>query len=220
MLNLFFPKYCNGCGAKLLKNETILCATCRHKLPLACFHRFQDETMKNIFYGRFPIENATALIQFQKQGITQQIMHNLKYRGQEGIAVFFGKWLGAELSQLEAFRQIEMVVPVPLHKQRLKKRGYNQVSGFGREIAKSLSVPFREDILLKVSQTDSQVFKKRASRFDAEGIFTLAKPEAIFQKHLLLVDDIVTTGATLERCAAVLLKETHAKLSVATIAIA
>ena len=113
-----------------------------------------------------------------------------------------------------------MVIPVPLHKQKLKKRGYNQVSGFGREIAAALNVPFREDLLLKVSKTHSQVFKKRFTRFAVDEIFTVHTPNVLANKHILLVDDIVTTGATLENCAQQLLKSDNVTLSVATIAIA
>ncbi|HAT67346.1 MAG TPA: amidophosphoribosyltransferase [Flavobacteriaceae bacterium] len=220
MLNLLFPKICNSCKNKLLEGEEIICTRCRHQLPLACFHRTNNDAMKNIFYGRFPLENATALVMFQKKGSTQEILHNLKYRGQKEISTFFGKWLGTELAQNDLYKSIDLVIPVPLHKKRLKKRGYNQVTGFGKEIASCLNIPFREDILLKVSQTDSQVFKKRITRFASEEIFTLSKPEQITNKHILLVDDIVTTGATIENCAQQLLKNTHAKLSIATMAIA
>ncbi|MEZ4858523.1 MAG: phosphoribosyltransferase family protein [Flavobacteriaceae bacterium] len=176
--------------------------------------------MKNIFYGRFPLENATALVMFQKKGSTQEILHNLKYRGQKEIATFFGKWLGAELAQHPNYKEIDMVIPVPLHKRKLKKRGYNQVTGFGIEIAKSLDVPFREDLLVKVSQTETQVFKKRLSRFETDEVFALKNAESIINKHILLVDDIVTTGATLEKCATQLLKNKDVKLSIATMAIA
>ena len=220
MLNLLFPKVCGGCRSPLLKTETIICTQCRHSLPIACHHRTSNNAMKNVFYGRFPLEQATALLQFQKRGITQQLLHNLKYRGQYKISNFFGKWLGTELSENENYRSIDMVIPVPLHKQKMKKRGYNQVSGFGQEIALALKVPFREDVLIKVSKTHSQVFKKRLTRFVAEEIFTITKPEVISNKHILLVDDIVTTGATLENCAQQLLKSPQVKLSIATIAIA
>ena len=220
MLNLLFPKVCGGCRSPLLKTETIICTQCRHSLPIACHHRNSNNAMKNVFYGRFPLEQATALLQFQKRGITQQLLHNLKYRGQYKISNFFGKWLGTELSENENYRSIDMVIPVPLHKQKMKKRGYNQVSGFGKEIAAALKIPFREDVLIKVSKTHSQVFKKRMTRFDAEEIFTITMSEVISNKHILLVDDIVTTGATLENCAQQLLKSPGVKLSVATIAIA
>ncbi|MEZ4779933.1 MAG: phosphoribosyltransferase family protein [Flavobacteriaceae bacterium] len=176
--------------------------------------------MKNIFYGRVPVENATALVLFQKKGITQEMLHNLKYRNQKEISNFFGKWLGGELAQHPNYQTIDMVIPVPLHKKRLKKRGYNQVSGFGKEISNCLEIPFIEDLLVKVSQTDSQVFKKRLLRFESEEVFKVIHPEILANKHVLLVDDIVTTGATIEKCAQQILKDTNAKLSVATMAIA
>lgn len=220
MLNLLFPKVCNGCKSVLLASENILCTHCIHSLPIACHHRTGSEDMKSIFYGKFPISEATAIIKFQKRGITQELLHNLKYRGQQQISSFFGKWLGAELSEIPHFQSIDLVIPVPLHKQKLKKRGYNQVEGFGVEIAKKLAVPYHDDILIKISKTKSQVFKQRFTRFQSEEIFTLNKPHLIENKHILLVDDIVTTGATLENCALQLLKNTKAKISLATIAIA
>ena len=220
MLNLLFPRVCNGCSKVLLKAEKTLCTSCIHSLPLVCHHRTGNESMKSLFYGKFPLEKATAIIQFQKRGITQELLHNLKYRKQKEISAFFGKWLGAELSENQEYQQIDMVIPVPLHKQKLKKRGFNQVEGFGKEIAKALGVSYHDDILIKISKTTSQVFKKRFTRFDSEEIFTLQKEQLIHKKHILLVDDIVTTGATLENCALQLLKNTEAKISLATIAIA
>ena len=220
MLNLLFPKVCNGCRSVLLASEKILCTQCIHSLPIACHHRTGSKAMKSIFYGKIPVLEATAIIKFQKRGITQELLHNLKYRGQKQISSFFGKWLGAELSEIPHYQTIDMVIPVPLHKQKLKKRGYNQVEGFGVEIAKILDVPYYDDILIKISKTKSQVFKQRFTRFQSEEIFSLNKPQLIANKHILLVDDIVTTGATLENCALQLLKNTQAKLSLATIAIA
>ena len=220
MLNILFPKVCNGCQEVLLKEEKTLCTQCIHALPLACHHRTGNEAMKKIFYGRCQIESATALLQFQKKGLTQHILHNLKYKGQEEISAFFGQWLGAELAEIPRYQQIELVIPVPLHKQRLKKRGYNQVAGFGKEIAKSLHVPYRDDVLIKITKTNSQVFKKRFTRFGVDEQFTVQQLDAIHNKHILLVDDIVTTGATLENCTLRLLKNTDAKVSLATIAIA
>lgn len=220
MLNVLFPKFCNGCRSRLVKQESILCMQCRHDLPLACFHRSNDNTLKNLFYGRVDLEQATALIHFQKKGITQELMHNLKYRGQKDISNFFGKWLGAELKQYPQFHSITQVIPVPLHAKKLKKRGYNQVTGFGREIADQLGVPFREDILRKISQNASQVFKKRWGRFEGDELFTIQDKAALKDQHVLLVDDIVTTGATIEKCALKILEGENVKLSVATIAIA
>jgi ComF family protein len=218
MLNLLFPKICFGCKSPISKGQEILCAECIHSLPLASFHKTGSEMLKNKFYGRFLLQNATTLLTFQKRGITQELMHNLKYRGQKEISSFFGKWLGAELAEIEVYRQIDLVIPVPLHKQKLKKRGYNQVEGFGKEIASALNIPYNDTILIKVSKTGSQVFKTRILRFETEEVFIAQNLEEINNMHILLVDDIITTGATLEKCAIQLLKAENVRISIATIA--
>lgn len=177
--------------------------------------------MAEIFYGKCSVVQATALLKFQKRGITQELLHNLKYRGHQQISSFFGAWLGAELAETKSYQSIDMVVPVPLHKQRQKKRGYNQVEGFGKEIAKALQIPYRDDVLIKTSKTGTQVFKQRFTRFQnqEEAVFSMYKPKELIAKHILLVDDIVTTGATLENCMQVLQNNTDVMISIATIAI-
>lgn len=218
MLNLLFPRVCTGCSEMLSDGEKLLCVECRHRIPLANFHNVENDVLKNKFYGRFPVVNATALIQFQKRGLTQELLHCLKYRGQKELSSFFGEWLGAELADNPNYREVDMVIPVPLHKQKLKKRGYNQVEGFGKELAKALEVSYRDDILVKVSKTGSQVLKTRILRFETEEVFFNQKIEDVKDQHILLVDDIITTGATLEKCAMQLLKGENVKISIATIA--
>tara|TARA_R110002049_G_scaffold80597_6_gene205019 strand:- start:60 stop:734 length:675 start_codon:yes stop_codon:yes gene_type:complete len=223
MLNLLFPKVCNGCKAILIKSENVICTKCIHNLPLICHHRTGNQAMKDVFYGRFHVQNATSLLQFQKKGITQEIMHNLKYRGRKEISYFFGKWLGEELKTIDDYHEIDVVIPVPLHKKKMKTRGYNQVEGFGREIAKALNIPYYDDVLIKITNTNSQVFKRRLTRFtSSEGnteVFSVVNSEKINDKHILIVDDIVTTGATFEKCATQLLKNSNIRISVATIAL-
>ncbi len=220
MLNLLFPKVCVCCKEQLFTGEEVICSQCIHSLPIAAFHRTGNNLLKDKFYGRFLVNEATALVYFQKRGVTQELLHNLKYRGKKEISNFFGKWLGAELAESEAYKNIEMVIPVPLHKQKLKKRGYNQVEGFGKEIASALNIPYRDDILVKISKSGSQVFKTRVLRFETEEMFSIQNLDEIKNKHVLLVDDIITTGATLEKCALQLLKAENVTISIATIAIA
>lgn len=220
MLNVLFPKGCAGCRNKLLPSENLLCTSCRHALPLICHHRNGSDGMKTIFYGRVPITNATAMLQFTKKGLTQELLHNLKYRGQEKISSFFGSWLGQELAELRNYRAIDCVIPVPIHKHKKRKRGYNQVTGFAKEIAMALQKPMIEDVLLKSGRSTSQVFKQRFTRFGPSELFIVKYSEKIQGKHVLLVDDIVTTGATLETCASKLVKEGAREISLATMAIA
>lgn len=220
MLNVLFPKVCGGCTNKLLKGENTLCAACIHALPIVAHHRTKSTAMQDVFYGRVPIQQATALLQFNKKGITQELLHNLKYRGNENVGIFFGKWLGAELAETEGYQSIDCIIPVPIHKLKRRKRGYNQVTGFGFEISKALQKPMLEDVLLKTNKTQSQVFKQRFTRFGNEEIFTTKNKEKIVGKHVLIVDDIITTGATLENCANQLLNAGATTISLATLAIA
>ncbi|TGV02857.1 ComF family protein [Flavivirga rizhaonensis] len=221
LVNLFFPKVCYACLNLLNDNEKTICTDCRHSLPVTNFHFNNDNMVTKVFYGRVKIENGTALFRFEKKGIVQQLIHRLKYEGYENIGLFLGDWLGGELKDIEFYKSIDMVIPVPLHKKKLKKRGYNQVAKFGQQIAKALKVTYKEDTLLKETNTKSQVYKKRLARWNnSDELFTLINSESIENKHILLVDDIITTGATLEACIAVLNQAKNIKISIATMAIA
>lgn len=220
MLNLFFPKLCRGCDNELLTNEIEICTFCRHQLPLAAFHQNGSDEMQKIFYGRVPAVNATALLYFQKNGLTQKFVHALKYKGAVKIGNEFGKWLGEELKLIDSYKTIDAVIPVPLHKKKQRQRGYNQVEGFGKELAFALEVDYIDDVLIKITPTKSQVFKERVARiFSQQEVFTTQNEQKIQNKHLLVVDDIITSGATLESCASKLLRTEGVKLSFATIAI-
>lgn len=221
MLNLFFPKVCEACNNVLTDNERIICISCRHQLPVTNFHFDNSEAVKKVVYGRVKLEYATALLHFSKKGIVQQLLHNLKYRGHEHISKFFGKWLGAELKTLSAYKNIDVVIPVPLYKTKLRKRGYNQVAKFGKEIAIALNADYNDSVLIKTKATKTKVFKGRLTRWDDDGaVFDTSENTSLEGKHILLVDDIITTGSTVEACAAVLLKIDNIKLSLATMAIA
>lgn len=217
---MFFPRVCLGCSAYLGDNETYICTSCRHQLPLTNFHLDGNETLKNVFYGRVNLEQATALLHFSKKGIVQQLMHNLKYRGQQKVGVFLGKWLGEELKTIKSYQDIDVVIPVPLHKSKLRHRGYNQVAKFGKEIANALEIEFNTKVLQKTKTTKTQVFKNRFLRTSSSSAtFSISEKQTLKGKHILLVDDIVTTGATIESCANALLQIEGIKISVATMAI-
>lgn len=220
VLNLFFPNTCHACNAILTDNELDICVSCRHELPLTNYHFDRPETLKKIFYERVQLEAATALFYFHKRGRVQQLLHQLKYKGKEDIGRVFGNWLGAELLESPYFESIDVVIPVPIHLKKLKQRGYNQVALFAQHIAKVLNVSYQEDILLKSTNTKTQVFQSREVRFQsvADSFYT-QNLDTIANTHVLLVDDIITTGATIEACAAVLNPEKKVRLSIASIAI-
>ncbi len=220
LLKLFFPLVCEACNTILSDNELVICTSCRHQLPVTDFHFNDSETVKKTVYGRVKLDNATALLHFSKKGIVQQLLHNLKYRGHEQIGQFLGKWLGSELSTIDAYHTIDVVIPVPLYKTKLRKRGYNQVTKFGKEIAAALGADYNDSVLVKTKSSQTQVFKGRLTRWNDEELFCITENKSLKGKHILLVDDIVTTGATVEACASVLLKIDNIKLSLATMAIA
>ena len=172
-----------------------------------------------MFYGRIKIENAAALLLFEKKGMVQQLIHNLKYKGHEEIGEFFGKWLGRDLSGSGDYSEISAVVPVPLHKSRLKERGYNQVERFGKAIALELGVPYINNVLVKKTASRTQTLQRRFARWGTiDATFMIENPAKLERAHVLLVDDLVTTGATLEACAAKILTIPGTKVSIATIA--
>ncbi|MCR8666922.1 phosphoribosyltransferase family protein [Aestuariibaculum sp. M13] len=221
VINLLFPKVCYACLNTLNDNEETICITCRHDLPVTNFHINNADTVKKVLYGRANIEHATALFRFEKKGPVQHLIHGLKYKGYETIGIILGDWLGGELKTLKQYENIDVVIPVPLHKKKLKKRGYNQVAKFGQHIAEALHCDYHDDVLVKVTNTSSQVNKIRFARWNNNNeLFKLNDPKRIENKHILLVDDLITTGATLEACINVLNQAKNIKISIATMAIA
>ncbi len=215
--HLFFPKVCVCCDEQLVKNEAVVCLKCRFELPVTNFTNEIDNKVEQAFYGRVKIEFATALLFYRTKGISQQLIYQLKYKGKQNVGNFLGEWLGFELKESERFSSIDFIVPVPLHSKKLKKRGYNQLSTFGSSISKILNVPFMNDVLLKKSITDTQTLKRRFERWkNVNEIFYLTDIDVFKNKHILLIDDVITTGATLEACALELSKTKNIKISIAT----
>lgn len=220
-INLFYPSLCQICEKELLKNEKVICTKCLHELPVTPNQLNNENPAKKVFYGRLEIEEAASLLVFQKKGSVQKLIHQLKYKGQREIGQFLGEWMGANLRENLKFSEIDAVIPVPLHKKKLKSRGFNQVEDFGIEISKALQVPYLENVLLKKSFSTTQTIKARLARWgNIEETFVLANPALIQNKHILIVDDLVTTGSTLEACATVLKQAGGVKISIATMAIA
>ncbi len=219
-VNLLYPHVCHICEAELLNNEELICTSCLHDLPITRYHLVNENPVKKVFYGRVKIEKATALLHFRKKSGVQHLIHDLKYRGYREIGKYLGKWMGEELSSTDWFNEIDVVIPVPIHKSKLKQRGFNQVEDFGKEIAKALNAEYRDDLLLKTDAAQTQTLKNRFSRWGKiEETLEIQNNQNLKNKHLLIVDDLVTTGATIEACAHKLFEIPGIKLSVATMAI-
>ncbi len=216
---IFYPKLCVNCENQLIDNENILCTFCRHDLPLTNYSNYSNNKIKSIFDGRVAIEKANALLIFRKKGITQKLIHQLKYKGNQSIGSFFGDWQGEILKENNEFHCIDYIIPVPLHYKKLRKRGYNQVTKFGERLSYHLKKPYIENVLRRTSTSKTQTIKARFERFNNNNTKFLLNDFLVFKnKHILLLDDIITTGATLEACIIELQKVKGIKISILTMA--
>lgn len=219
---LAFPDNCLVCNMPMVAPEHDVCFSCLDALPETGFHKIEINPVAQQFWGRLPIEHAAAWLYVRDANITQKMIHMLKYRKKKSIGILLGHKYGKLLSEENnLFNKFDLIVPVPLHPVRLKQRGYNQCDYFAKGLSQSLNIPFDPGVLIRVRENISQTKKNRYERWqNVDGIFELAKPEKAAGKHILLVDDVVTTGATLESCAAALLKAGDVTISIAAIATA
>ncbi|MEZ0128865.1 ComF family protein [Flavobacterium sp. LBUM151] len=221
ILNLFFPKVCAGCRKLLSTNENVLCTNCRHEMPLTQYHLDTKNEAVKKFYGKIEIEYASAFVYFNKKGIVQEIIHNLKYKGQQEIGTVLGNWYVEDLKELNLENPFDIIIPVPLHKRKFRERGYNQVATFGKALSKGLNITYDDRVLYRKKYSKTQSKKNLLGRSEnIENIFDVLSTEKHQNKHLLLVDDVLTTGATLEACSRALLKIPGIKISIVCMAMA
>ncbi len=217
---MLIPRLCFGCNGRLYRGEQQLCTVCRNHLPLTEFNFHEENAVDRIFYGRTAICSAAALFFYQEESIVQNLIHALKYKGQKQLGEFLGDWFGEILRQGVPNDLIDIVIPVPLHKKKLRKRGYNQVAGFGRKLAYHFGAEYRDDLLIKTANTKTQTRKSRWYRWlGSRELYHLRNPEALEHRHILLVDDVITTGSTLEACALALQKTQGISISIAAMAV-
>ncbi|HRG58872.1 MAG TPA: ComF family protein [Bacteroidia bacterium] len=214
LLSLVFPEICNACGKSLYKHENMLCNVCKVKLPYTNFHLEEDNPIEKVFWGRIPIEKAGAYLYFHKGNRVQQLMHRFKYKGKKEIGEYIGNLYGNELLKNNYLSDADLIIPVPLHPEKHKKRGYNQSEYFAKGLSNSLQIPFNKDILIRAIASSTQTKKNRFERWqNVSTIFKIENLENITNKHVILVDDVITTGATVEACANTLLKASPKKIS-------
>lgn len=217
VLHWLFPHICAGCGSDILNQESLLCMRCIEGLPETNFEWFAGNPVEKRFWGRLPIEHASAHYYFTRESLIQQLMHQFKYKRNRDLGFQLGKMMGENLFRSRRFG-IDAMVPLPLFPSKEKRRGYNQATVLCEGMAKSLSVPVLNDVIIRSHHTETQTKKGRIERWqNMEGKFLLVRPEAVKNKHLLLVDDVITTGATLEACGMELLTGENVKLSIATL---
>jgi len=220
-VSLLFPQLCPACGEGLVAGEHVICTSCQFSLPVTNFHLQPGNIVAQQFWGRINLQGAYALYYFSKGGKVQNLMHHFKYRGMQQIGHVLGNIAGAQLMQNVIFNSADVIIPVPLHKSRLRQRGFNQSACFAQGLAQKLIAIVDIDNLVRIKATETQTHRSRFLRFEnMQEVFTVIHPEKLQNKHVLLVDDVVTTGSTLEACGIELLKIEGLKLSIATIAYA
>lgn len=220
-IGLFYPEFCVTCNSKLVTQEKVICTACLYKIPRTHFHKTPGNPVEQSFWGRQQIERATAYFFFKKASIYQKLLHQLKYHNRSDIGIEMGRQFGAELMKSDDFMAIDYIVPVPLHKKKLRKRGYNQSDLIAEGMSEFLNAKLDTDILKRSAFTETQTKKGRYERWEnVEKVFICANPQKTENKHVLIVDDVLTTGATIEGCAQVLHSAANVKISVATLAYA
>lgn len=221
LLGLFYPELCITCGNRLITQEKYVCLKCWADLPENNFHLEPENKVAHLFWGRIHLENATSFFLFRKGSRYQKLIHFIKYEGLKELGFDAGARLGNKLTHSPFYQSVDVIVPVPLHKRKLRKRGYNQSEWIARGLSESMKRPVSVDNLFRKTYTSTQTKKNRIERWEnVKDVFGVRQPEKFSGKHILLVDDVVTTGATLESCAAQLLAIENVKVSIATLAYA
>ncbi len=218
LLHLAFPQICEGCGNDQVNIDHQLCIRCEDSLPKTNFHLHTGNPVEKIFWGRLPVTNASSLYYFTKESLIQQLMHAFKYRGNKDLGMYLGKLMGYSLAESNRYAAIDALLPLPLYGRKERARGFNQAAVLCDGIASVIKKPVLYDVLNRTVHTETQTKKSRAERWkNMEGRFSLMKPEAVEGRHILLVDDVLTTGATLEACGKEIFKYCNLQLSIATL---
>lgn len=219
-LHLLFPHVCAGCGNDILNEETVLCMRCMDAMPETNFEIHPDNPVEKTFWGRLPIVEATAQYYFTKESLMQHLLHQFKYKANRELGLQLGRMMGEQIKNSGRF-DVDALIPLPLFPVKEKRRGYNQATVLCEGIAESMAIPVLDKVIIRPQHTETQTKKGRIERWkNMEGKFILSNPDAIRNKHLLLVDDVVTTGATFEACGNELLKAENVRLSLASLCVA
>jgi ComF family protein len=218
-VSLIFPNHCLSCEDSLVKGEQLVCTRCMLQMPQTNYHLDCENALKKRLSGRMQLDYVMALFKFSKNGRVQGILHALKYKNQPDLAVMLGHVYGERMREAEFTKTFDLIVPVPLHATRLRRRGYNQSAKFAEGLSEKLEVPYSDDHMERKVSTETQTRKSKLSRWkNVDEVFRVRQEKDIRGKKILLVDDVITTGSTLEACASQLWKAGCSNLSIACIA--
>lgn len=218
---LLFPTYCSGCRTILVEGEVGICLKCQVNLPRLHLHDFRGNILEKKFWGRADIQMATAFLKMTKKSVVRRMIHELKYHDNKNTGVVLGKLFGTELLKSRDMRHFDYIIPVPLHPKKHFLRGYNQCDYIAQGLSEIMNIPMMPNNLIRTHHNDSQTRKSNYERWEnVEGIFSVKRIEDLSHRKILLIDDIITTGSTIESCASALRKIPELKLSIAALAIA
>lgn len=219
LLHLFFPQICPGCQSDLVNHQQLICADCMQSLPCTGFQEMAGNPVEKLFWGRSVIQHASSIFYFIPGTPLQQIIHHIKYKNNAMLGIYMGSIMGTALKNIFSPTTIDLMIPMPLHPIKENKRGYNQASLFCEGISDVLHIPYRNDVLIRQFNTATQTKKSRIARWEnVADVFELHKTSSIQHKHILLIDDVITTGASTDACAEMLLKKEAASVSICSLA--
>ncbi len=214
-LDIFYPNFCATCKADLNTNENHLCLTCLYELPYIQNNQHDKDNLEQLFWGRKEVQGVFSLFNYQKGNQVQELLHLIKYHKRTQLAKFLGSQLGQQIQQ----NHFDYIIPVPLHKKKLKLRGFNQSTLISKGIQKVIEVPVKEKLVKRIVHNPTQTTVSKFDRWsNVRDIFKVSQPDKLRNKHVLLVDDVLTTGATIEACVKQLLQVENCQVSVATLA--
>jgi ComF family protein len=221
LLSLIFPRLCYACGNHLLRNEKIICTECYILIPRTGYHLQEENPVEQLFWGRCKLERAAAFSYYTRESRIRSLIHNLKYKGIREIGFELGRIYGLTLSGSGFLEGIDLIVPVPLHDSKKRARGFNQSDLISDGLSEATGLPVGFSILERVSRSATQTRRSRYERWvNVEGIFTVTDTSSVRGKHILLVDDVITTGSTIESCTLELLRTEGVKVSAVALAVA
>lgn len=221
LLRLIYPKLCVVCGTNLMRGENEICIGCIVKMPRTNMHLQKDNAVEKRFWGKVNVQRASSFFYFEKGSNYQRILHSLKYKNNKEIGYIMGTYAASELLSNDYFSDVDIILPVPLHPNKLQKRGYNQSECICQGLSEILRIPYSTEYLIRTQENTTQTKKSVFDRHtNTKGIFSVIKPEELEGKHLLIVDDVLTTGATIEGCISELEKIRDISVSVFTLAVA
>ncbi len=217
--HLLYPHGCAVCGADYISQQEFICIKCKHQLPLTRFLHLPNNPVEKVFAGRINIHAAGALCYFTKQSMLQHLLVLLKYKNSRAAGLYLGNQLGEALKSTDRFNTVDYIIPLPLHPKKEYARGYNQAAIIGEGIQAVWHKPMLTNSIIRLINTNTQTHENRSSRWqNMEGIFHVTQPNLLRNKHILLIDDVITTGASLEACGAAILQIPGVQLSIASVA--